>query len=154
LLDVGCYPVYGIRWAFGAEPTHAYAATVYEHGVDVEMNGILWFADGRMATFDTGFTHPLRQWMEITGDAGVVTVTDMWLPAPCATFRIEREGQPTETVVVENEDQIVHMLEDFGRAVLDKQPAYPSPDEAVRTLRVLDALAESARQGEVVEVKT
>src|SRR5262245_501536 len=25
LLDVGCYPVYGIRWAFGEEPTRALA---------------------------------------------------------------------------------------------------------------------------------
>ena len=153
LLDVGCYPVYGIRWAFGAEPAYAYAAAVQEHGVDVEMNGILWFDDGRMATFDTGFTHPLRLWMEITGTTGVVTVCDMWLPEARAKFRVEREGQPAETVVVENEDQIVSMLEDFGRSALEKEPVYPSPQEAVRTLRVLDALAESARTGEVVAVK-
>lgn len=152
LLDVGCYPVYGIRWAFAAEPTYAYAAAVHEHGVDVEMNGILWFDDGRMATFDTGFTHPLRLWMEITGTTGVVTVCDMWLPEAQAKFRVEREGQPAETVVVENENQIVHMLEDFGRAVLENRPVTPSPLEAVRTLRVLDALAESARTGEVVAV--
>ncbi len=148
LLDVGCYPVYGIRWAFGAEPVQVYAAATYEHGVDVEMNGILWFADGRMATLDTGFTHPLRLWLEITGTKGVVTIHDMWLPSPRATFRIDREGQPPETITVESADQIVHMLEHFGRAVLDGQPIHPAPEEAVRTLRVLDALAESARTGE------
>ena len=38
---------------------------------DVEMTGTLWFADGRIATFDCGFTHPLRQWLEITGTTGV-----------------------------------------------------------------------------------
>ena len=67
LLDVGCYPVYGIRWAFGAEPVRVWASARYLHGVDVEMTGVLWFADGRMATFDCGFTQPFRQWLEIVG---------------------------------------------------------------------------------------
>src|SRR5262249_5661799 len=35
LLDVGCYPVYGIRWAFGAEPIGAFARARFEQGVDV-----------------------------------------------------------------------------------------------------------------------
>jgi predicted dehydrogenase len=154
LLDVGCYPVYGIRWAFGAEPTQVYAAATYQHGVDVALDGILWFADGRMATFDTGFTHPLRLWLEITGTNGVVTVTDMWLPDARAAYRIDRDGLPSEMVTTEQHDQIVHMLENFGRAALEKQPLHPAPDEAVRTLRVLDALAESARTGKVVAVKS
>src|SRR4051794_31469504 len=34
LLDVGCYPVFGIRWAFAAEPVRAFATARYEHGVD------------------------------------------------------------------------------------------------------------------------
>lgn len=147
LLDVGCYPVYGIRWALGAEPTHAFATATFEHGVDVEVNGILWFPDGRMASFDCGFTHPLRLWVEITGTEGVATVCDMWLPEPRAVFRIEREGQPAEKVVVDESDQIVHMLEHFCRAVLEGRPVIPAPEEAVRTLRVLDALAASARTG-------
>jgi predicted dehydrogenase len=31
LLDVGCYPVYGIRWAFGAEPERVYATAKTPH---------------------------------------------------------------------------------------------------------------------------
>ena len=42
------------------------------------------------------------------------------------------------------------MIENFSRAALDSQPVSPAPEEAVRTLRVLDALAESAREGRVV----
>ena len=154
LLDVGCYPVYGIRWAMNAEPTRVFAGATFEHGVDVEMNGILWFADGRMATFDCGFTHPLRLWLEITGERGIVTVCDMWLPGPQAKFRIEREGLPAETVVADHADQIVLMLEHFSQAVLEKRPIIPPIEQAVQTLRVLDALAESARTGRIVEVRS
>ncbi|MBY0524283.1 MAG: Gfo/Idh/MocA family oxidoreductase [Gemmataceae bacterium] len=152
LLDVGCYPIFGIRWAFGAEPVRVFATAVFTHDVDVEMNGILWFADGRMATFDCGFTLPLRGWLEITGSDGVVRIPDLWVPGRRATFVVEREGRPAEEVVIEGEDQIQHMIEDFGRSVLQGMPVRPAPEEAVRTLRVLDALARSAREGKVVEV--
>jgi D-xylose 1-dehydrogenase (NADP+, D-xylono-1,5-lactone-forming) len=153
LLDVGCYPVYGIRWAFGAEPVAVAARAVCKGGVDVEMSGLLWLADGRLATFDCGFTQPMRQWLEITGTEGVVLVCDMWLPANRAVFTVEREGKPPVHHAVEGADQIVHMLEDFGRAVLHNEPVQPSPEEAVKTLRVLDALAKSAREGRVAEVE-
>ena len=42
--------------------------------------------------------------------------------------------------------------EDFGRAVLWGESVNPPPEEAVRTLRVLDALGRSAREGQVVAV--
>ncbi len=152
LLDVGCYPVYGIRWAFGAEPVRVFATARFQNDVDVEISGLLYFADGRMATFDCGFTLPLRGWLEITGSEGVVRISDMWVPTDPATFEVHRDGHPTEVVSIANEDQIAHMIDDFNDAILHGKPVYPAPDEAVKTLRVLDALAASARSGKVVEV--
>jgi len=147
LLDVGCYPVYGIRWAFGAEPVRAWATARYLHGVDVEMTGVVWLADGRVGAFDCGFTTPLRGWQEIVGSEGVVRVPDMWLPGPRAEYYVHRDGRPAEEVTTEGEDQIVHMLDDFSRAALAGGPVRPEPEEAAKTLRVLDALARSAREG-------
>ena len=114
LLDVGCYPVYGIRWAFGAEPIRVLASARYLNEVDIEMNAILWFPDGRVGVFDCSFTHPLRQWLEITGTEGVVRIPEMWLPAHRATWTIERIGRDPEEHAIEGEDQIQHMLEDFA----------------------------------------
>ena len=153
LLDVGCYPVYGIRWAFQAEPVRVWATARFEHGVDVEMNGVLWFADGRSASFDCGFTQPLRQWLEIVGDKGVVLVPNMWLPSPRAEFELYRDGGYDPAITsVPGHDQIQHMIENFGRFVLEGQPLTPPPDEAVKTLRVLDALARSAREKREVDI--
>src|SRR5437660_1240109 len=152
LLDVGCYPVYGIRWAFGAEPVKVYATATYYNGVDVEMNGMLWLADGRLATSDCGFTLPYRRWLEITGTEAVVWVPEMWIPLPRATYYIYREGKPVEEVAVEGEDQIQHMIENFSRAVLEDQPVTPLPEEAVKTLRVLDALGKSAGEGQAIAI--
>jgi predicted dehydrogenase len=152
LLDVGCYPVFGIRWAMGAEPVRVFASAKYLHDVDVEMNGLLWFADGRTASFDCGFTLPLRGWLEVTGTEGTLSIPDLWLPGERATWHIQRDGHAAEEHAVTGADQIVHMLEDFSQAVLTGQPLRPDPMEAVRTLRVLDALARSARENRVVEL--
>jgi predicted dehydrogenase len=152
LLDVGCYPVYGIRWAFGAEPVRVFARARYAHGVDVEMGGLVWLADGRAGAFDCGFDLPLRGWLEVTGTEGSVWVPEMWVPGPRATYVVRREGREPEELAVEGEDQIAHMLDDFSRAVREGRPVSPDPEEAVRTLRVLDALARSALAGREVEV--
>jgi D-xylose 1-dehydrogenase (NADP+, D-xylono-1,5-lactone-forming) len=152
LLDVGCYPVSGIRWAFGAEPVRAFARARMLNGVDVEMTGQLTFADGRMASFDCGFTLPLRGWLEIAGTEGVIRVPEMWLPRPRATWEAERNGEPPVAHAVDGEDQMVQMLDDFAQAVWAGRDPSPPPDEAVKTLRVLDALARSAREGREVEV--
>jgi len=153
LLDVGCYPVYSIRWAMGAEPVRAWATARYVHDCDVEVSGTLWFADGRLATFDCGFTHPFRQWLEITGTRGVVHVDDMWLPPKRAVFEVrQNESYDADVLAVEGHDQIQRMLENFGAYVLEDKPVTPSPTEAVKTLKVLDALAASARQGRVIDI--
>jgi predicted dehydrogenase len=153
LLDVGCYPVYGIRWAFGAEPVRVYATAQYEHGVDVAVNGLLWLADGRTAAFDCGFTLPQRSWLEITGTAGVVLVPEMWVPRKQATFEIRREGKRgVEEVLVADHDQVQLMLENFGRYALEDKEVSPPPEEAVKTLKVLDALRQSAREKREVMV--
>jgi predicted dehydrogenase len=152
LLDVGCYCLYGIRWAFGAEPVRAQAWARFEHGVDVEVNGLVALADGRVGAFDCGFTLPYRGWLEVTGSEGTVFVPHMWLPPKPAPFEIRRGRYEVERVVVDGPDQIVQMLENFGRAVRGGQPVKPDPEEAVRTLSVLDALARAAREGQPVTV--
>jgi hypothetical protein len=136
-----------------SKPVRAYATARYEHGVDVAVNGLLWFADGRTAAFDCGFTLPQRSWLEITGTRGVVRVPAMWVPPRRATFEIRREGKRgVDEVLVEGHDQIQQMLENFGRYVHEGKEVSPAPEEAVKTLKVLDALGRSAREKGEVDV--
>jgi predicted dehydrogenase len=152
LLDVGCYPVYGIRWAFGAEPVRVWATAQYLHGVDVHLHGVVWLADGRTGTFDTGFTLPLRQHFEIAGTKGMLRIPDMWIPPERATFEVTHLDGNRERFTIAGQDQILHMIEGFSAAVQEGGPVEPAPEEAVKTLAVLDALARSAREGREVEI--
>ena len=152
LLDVGCYPVFGIRWAFAAEPLSAWATATMQNGVDLRLSGVLKFSDNRTATFDCGFTLPFRGWMEIAGAEGTVRLPDMWLPPDPAIYEIERDRGQIETVSVAGHDQIVHMIEDFGDAIMEKREPQPSAEEAIKTNRVMDALAGSAREGREIAI--
>jgi xylose dehydrogenase (NAD/NADP) len=153
LLDVGCYCIYGIRWAMDAEPDSVWATATMQNGVDLRMTGVLKFGGGRTGSFDCGFTLPFRGWMEIVGTTGTIGVPDMWLPPERATYDFGRDDRRIETHVITGHNQIALMIEHFGEAVFEKRDAFPSPEEAVRTLRVLDALAKSAREDREVGVK-
>jgi xylose dehydrogenase (NAD/NADP) len=133
-----------------------FAKAVFANGVDVAMSGVWTFADGRTANFDCGFTAPLRTWVEIVGTEAVVRVPNMWIPDDRAVFQVLRQagdfGSGIEEIATPGENQMVHMLDDFAAAVREKREPYPNPDEAVKTLKVLDALTKSAFDGQEVEV--
>ncbi|MBI1830217.1 MAG: Gfo/Idh/MocA family oxidoreductase [Planctomycetes bacterium] len=152
LLDVGCYPVYGIRWAFGDEPVKVWAAGRFQFDVDVAMSATLWFADGRLATFDCGFVHPLRQWLEIVCEKGTLGVPEMWVPRKSNYMVTYNESTESSEVKVEGFDQIQCMIENFGRYVLEDKPVWPPPTEAIKTAKVMDALLTSAREKRCVKV--
>jgi xylose dehydrogenase (NAD/NADP) len=152
LLDVGCYPVYGIRWAFGEEPVRVWAAARYQFGVDVAMSATLWFADGRIANFDCGFVHPMRQWFEIVGEKGTLTVPEMWVPTQARYAVRYNESADSQEFVVAGYDQIQCMLENIGRSVLEDKPVMPAPEEAIKSARVMDALLLSAKEGRAVDI--
>ncbi len=152
LLDVGCYCVYGIRWAFGEEPVKVWAAARYEQRVDSAMSATLFFADGRMANFDCSFLHPYREWLEIVCTEGTITVPDMWIPRQAGYSVQYNEALSSEEFVVPGHDQIQCMLEDFGRYVLEDKPVWPGPEEAIKSARVMDGLALSAREGRIVDL--
>lgn len=152
LLDVGCYPVSAIRWAFGEEPDHVFATARQAHGVDIEVNGLFTFRDGRCASFDCGFSLPYRAWLEVVGTKGTIRVPRMWAPHSRAMWEVEVNGQQPVEHAVEGEDQIVRMLDEFAAAVWENRDPRPGPHESVQTLRVLDALRQSVAAGRVVAV--
>ena len=152
LLDIGCYPVYGIRWAMGSEPLRAFATAKFVRRVDLEMSAVLEFDNDRAAIFDCAFTRPYRGWFEITGDKGVIRVPNFWQPDDAANWIVTRLNEAPREHVIRGENHRVHVVQNFGRAILNDEPVTPSMDNAVNSLRVMDALLTSARDKTVVSL--
>jgi len=143
VLDVGCYPISVARYYFAAEPTSAFSRGDIdpEYNVDMAMSGILDFPAGR-ALIDCAFTLPYRTELEIVGESGRIFIPKPWLPDPEATIEIngEQERLPPE-------NQYVKQFEYFSNAVLSGRPPLYGPDDAVRQMRVIDAVRRSMSSG-------
>jgi len=151
LMDVGCYAVNAARMLFGAEPVAASALWDLrpEFGVEVSLAGILDFGGGRFATFDCGFRAPGRGWYTVVGTKGQIEVPDAFVPAEAdLQVRVTKAGATVEHLVP-GVDQYQLEAEEFAAALLNSRRLQIPPEDAVATLRVIEALHRSAsREGE------
>jgi predicted dehydrogenase len=156
LLDVGCYSVSLARWLLDAEPTHVQAQAMYHRqGVDIHLVGSLQFSDRALATLEASFISALQQTYTVVGVEGAIELPhNAFIPWEKDTvFTVRRKDQEegqAHTMAGADEYQI--MVEYFTDAVLGQIEFLFTPQDSVRNLRVLDALAEAARTGNTVEV--
>lgn len=152
LMDVGCYPVYFARWLFRSEPKRVYAVAEMQTGVDLRLDGLIEFPGGAVALFDCAFNLPYRLGVEVVGTTGRLWIPHMWLPPERARFEIIQDDECREIITLPEAHQVVAMVEHFSAAVLEGRDPLPGPEEGVKTMRVLDALAQSVRQRQAVDL--
>jgi D-xylose 1-dehydrogenase (NADP+, D-xylono-1,5-lactone-forming) len=155
LLDVGGYAVSAARWLIGAEPIEVQASAQYgaASGVDETLAGLLRFPGGELAVVTCSFRTALRQNYEVVGRDAVIEVSLAFVPeGEESPLLILRDNQ-IETERFPRSDQYQLMVEHFADAVLNDQPLRFPPQEAWANARVLDALAEAARSGQLVRLE-
>jgi D-xylose 1-dehydrogenase (NADP+, D-xylono-1,5-lactone-forming) len=143
LWDVGCYPVSSARFYFEDEPARVYACGEFdpETGVDMRCSGLLEFRQGR-AVFDCGFDLPRRCDLEIVGESGTISIPKPWLPDPEAEIRINDSVEK-----LPEQNQSVEEFEHLSRCIRTGEPCEFGPADAVRQMKVLDAVMCSIRSG-------
>jgi len=150
LWDVGCYPVSISRRIAGQEPDAIGAFGRFdEHGVDRSFVGQMRFPGGLLAHFESGFTAPDRERVEIVGSEATLVVDHPFLPepdGPAPSLRILREDAEEERVEVASVDQYRAEVDDLQAAILDG--SRPRVDLAfsrggIATLVALDRAARS-----------
>ena len=147
LMDVGCYCVNVSRTLAGAEPVEVQAfAEWHSTGVDRALAGILRFDDGLLAQFDCSLAMERREWYEVAGTDGSLTVPAAFLPGTGDTVLHEAHGRGEgRDHVVPGADEYRLMVEHFGDCVLDGTPMRYTAAEAALGMRVIEALYASAR---------
>ena len=153
LLDLGWYCVGAALWAFEALPERVFATARYYRDVDVNLSGLMWFDQDRMASFDTGFDTSMRKWLEVAGTSGSLVCDDFtrpWNPEKPRFWLHAAEGKVAEHVSAAPVQEVA-MIERFSAIVRGGNVDDWWPRFAVNVQRVCDALLESARSGKAVE---
>ncbi len=147
LWDVGCYPVSYACLLAGAAPVEVFG---WQHaspsGVDLEFAGMMRFADGCVAQFDSGFTGPLRAEMEIVGRDAALRIHRPFRTDDKSQLLLT-SGDHTEALPFEPEPPFAGEIADMEAAALDGRPPRIPLSESRRTVQTICALYESARTG-------
>lgn len=159
-MDLGCYCLSGIRYQLGAEPLSVSATGTFDAdaGIWETLMGTLHFANEVNAQFDCSFGLPRRGSYEVVGTEGTifVPVAEWSLPKEAEfSFTLshgDRSDLPQETVKITGVNPYREQLLDLCNALSTGNPPRLTSDDAVTNMRVIDAVHESARTGQRIDI--
>ncbi|WKN43875.1 Gfo/Idh/MocA family protein [Tunicatimonas pelagia] len=149
LYDIGCYAISVSRFLLQAEPQRV-LSLLTEHAdfkTDILSSGTLDFGEAR-AQFTVGTqTFPYQQ-VTVHGSGGVISIEIPFnTPADVAARVTVTTSIGTREVKLSPTDQYIAEFEAFARAIREDTTVPTPPTDAVKNMRVLDALFESSRTG-------
>jgi xylose dehydrogenase (NAD/NADP) len=153
-LDVGCYGVSVARWMMGENPESVQAVAHFNaDGVDIHSVGILHFRNGGLATIEASFISSLQQTYSIVGEKGSIELPHNafipWEKDATYVYR-NRNEEIGRKEVVPGADEYRLMVEHFSDVLIHGTSPLVEIFDSIQNMRVLDALAESARSGQRV----
>ncbi|TLX77156.1 Gfo/Idh/MocA family oxidoreductase [Labilibacter sediminis] len=147
IMDIGCYAISVPRFLLDKEPQKVIALCEYhrEFKTDTLSTGILDFGDCRSTFNISTLSHP-NQGVEIVGTSGTIKVT-----VPFNTYvDIKSEiiistPQGERNISFDICDQYGLMFEAFSESVLQDTNPPVDPDDAVKNMKVIDAIFRSSK---------
>ena len=154
LLDIGWYCVGVSLWMLNSLPQRVFAAAQWKHGIDYHMNGLMWFPENQVASFECGFNAIRRRWVEITGSKAALVCDDFtrpWNPEKPRFWMHDADGVSHQNIV--EHPPIERCLVDaFCELIETKNVCHDWLELSLKTQRVCDALLKSAQSGIVEDV--
>ena len=142
-----------------------------DDAVPVEFDATLFFEDGMSSSFYCSFVTELQQWANISGSQGYVSIEDFALPfhdtktrfeivkskfnTDTCSFEMGRNGEirefdePSDSAVGSQESLL---FRDFNQCVIEGKTDNSWAAHSLRTQIVMDALLESSRIGQPIEL--
>lgn len=155
IYDIGCYPVTGSRFLFGAEPRRAVSLVDRDPVMKTDRlaSVILDFGGGKQASFVCSTQAVGHQSLELIGTKGrVELVIPFNAPADTATALIidngySPDGHLSRREIIPPCDQYTEQANAFCRAILDNKPLEWGVEDSILSMRVLDAIFASEKTG-------
>jgi predicted dehydrogenase len=169
LLDAGSYALSVIRLAMGAAPQRVRAdASWAESGVDISTTATLFYADGRRAQLSCAMDAANHRRATIVGSAGTIDTEYLnhtsdqagghpwgYLPSQLRLRRGTANTIPFEVIESGSGSGFRFAAEMFAQLVVahDFEAANRAAQASLDNTATLEALARSARLGEMVDVQ-
>ena len=154
LLDIGWYCVGMSLWLFQQFPERVFATAQWQNDVDLHMNGILWFPNNQMATFESGFNAVRRRWMEVAGTTAALVCDDFTKPWNLDKPRFwihDADGNSHQHIVPH--PPIERCLVDaFCQLIQQGTVQHAWLQLSLQTQCVCEALLKSARANSIVQI--
>ncbi len=145
-MDAGCYPISMVRFLMGEEPvvTHAKARLVRPQ-VDSRMESQLRFPNGAEARVICDMLSPriFDSFLKVQGDAGEMTVISPFQPHWFHLITV-RNAKSVKRGQIKGENAYVSQLRTFVSAIHSGTPFNTNPQDAINTMKVIDAIYEKA----------
>ena len=152
LRDVGVYPIDVARRILG-DPTRVtgFTADTRGSGVDTEAAAVLEYDDGATAQVSSGFETPKSQYVRVEAPNGWAEVEEAFNVAGETTLRYGVGGR-TVTETFDPVDQYGLEVEHFADCVDTGEAPLTDAESGAATLRIIDAIEESAATGAAVDL--
>jgi len=150
LWDIGSYPVSFIRWIVGEPDRVSGWQTLSSSGVDATFAGMLRYDGEMLGVFDCSFLEPFRSKAEVAGRKGRLVIEHPYpVSEETRLLLYDRDGDTAEEVAVAKKEDAYHSeVEALTAAVLDGASLAVPLTSSRANVATLNALYESARQGE------
>ena len=160
LMDAGSYPVSIVRTITGERPNRVQSSVVWAgSGVDRTLQGLLEFPSGVLAQISCSFATARHRRAFVVGDAGTLSTTYLNdtsadMPPLLHVTRGTGWDARTETIETQIAKGFLAEADAFADLVAHGMHHWPgvTPEESLDIAATLEALAESARTGTVVEI--
>lgn len=155
MMDIGCYPITGGRFFFDGEPQRVVALIDRDRafGTDRQASVIADFGAGRHLSFVVSTQLVPYQTIQILGTKGRAEILIPYnAPQGEPTALIVDHGESLDASLARREiipacDQYAEQVEVFARAILENCQLPYGIQDAISSMRVLDAVLESERTG-------
>lgn len=155
IMDIGCYPVVGARFLFGAEPKRVVALVERDPNFKTDRlaGALADFGNGRQLNFTCSTQLVPYQTVHAMGTKGRLEIIIPFnAPQGAATTILIDDGSALDRSSARREtlpacDQYAEEAEAFALAVLGKRTLPYGIEDAIQNMRILDALFQSERTG-------
>ena len=154
LYDIGCYAVSASRFLMQSEPKRVVSQLTChkDFETDILSSGILDFGNARAQFTVATQTFPYQR-VDVHGSSGVISIDIPFnTPADVPVKVTVTTSVGTREVQLGPEDQYITEFEGFARAIREDTAVPTPPIDAIRNMKVLDALRESGRTNQWVSI--